>query len=73
MDRGKALMTPLSSYVKLSKLNFPQSNEQKVEMDKLLYAFVCGILRYVIIATSSNIVVAVGVVRKHVSNPNKKH
>ncbi|MCO5555971.1 hypothetical protein L7F22_009515 [Adiantum nelumboides] len=33
MDRGKALSIPLPSYVKLSKQDCPESEEEKAEMD----------------------------------------
>ncbi|MCO5588666.1 hypothetical protein L7F22_042624 [Adiantum nelumboides] len=38
MDRGKALMTPLPSYVKLSNQDCPQSEAKKAKMDKMSYA-----------------------------------
>ena len=72
MEGGKALMTPLPSYVKLSKLDCPQSNEEKDEMDKLPYAFACGSLMYAMIATRTDIACAVGVVSRYMSNPSKK-
>ena len=73
MTRGKALMTPLSSYVKLNKLDCPQSNEERAETDKLPYASACGSLMYAMIATRPDIAFAVGVVSRYMSNPGKKH
>ena len=73
MDRGKALSTPLPSYVKLSKQDCPQSDEEKAEMDKLPYASAVGSLMYAMIATRPDIAFAVGVVSRYMSNPGKKH
>ncbi|MCO5614707.1 hypothetical protein L7F22_068991 [Adiantum nelumboides] len=73
MDREKALMTPLPSYVKLSNQDCPQSEGAMAEMDKVPYAFACGSLMYAMIATRPNITFAVGVVSKYMSNPGKKH
>ena len=73
MDRGKALMTPLLSYVKLIKLDFPQFDEKKDEMDKLPYALACGSLMYAMIDTRPNMAFTMGVVSKCMSNPSKKH
>ena len=66
-------MTPLPSYVKLSKLDCPQSNEERSEMDKLPYASTCGSLMYATIATCPDIAFAVGVVSRYMSNLGKKH
>ena len=73
MTGGKALMTPLPSYVKLSKLDCPQSDEERAEMDKLPYASACGSLMYAMIATRPDIAFAVGAVSRYISNPGKKH
>ena len=55
MDKGKALSTPLLSYVKLSKLDCPQSDEQKAKMDKVPYVSTIGSLMYAMIATCFDI------------------
>ncbi|MCO5603207.1 hypothetical protein L7F22_057354 [Adiantum nelumboides] len=73
MDRGKALMTPLPSYVKLRNQDCPLFDEEKVEMDKVPYASACGSLMYTMIATRPDIAFAVGVVSRYMSNPGKKH
>ncbi|MCO5561091.1 hypothetical protein L7F22_014712 [Adiantum nelumboides] len=51
MDRGKALSIPLPSYVKLSKQGCPEYEEEKAEMEKILYASVVGSLMYAMIVT----------------------
>ncbi|MCO5551645.1 hypothetical protein L7F22_005149 [Adiantum nelumboides] len=73
MDRGKALSVPLPSYVKISKQDFTESEEQKVEMEKIPYASTVGSLMYATIATRRDIAFAVGVVSRYMSNPGKKH
>ncbi|MCO5570376.1 hypothetical protein L7F22_024096 [Adiantum nelumboides] len=72
MDSLKALMTPLPSYVKLSNQDCPLCDEEKVEMDKVPYAFACGSLMYAMIVTRLDIAFAMGVVSKFMSNPSKK-
>ncbi|MCO5581550.1 hypothetical protein L7F22_035438 [Adiantum nelumboides] len=62
MGRGKALMTPLPSYVKLSNQDCPLFDEEKAEMDKMPYVSTCGSSMYAMIATLSDIAFAVGVV-----------
>ncbi|MCO5558896.1 hypothetical protein L7F22_012486 [Adiantum nelumboides] len=71
MDRGKALILPFLSYVKLSNQDCPQSEAKKVEMDKV--SFACGSLMYAMIATCPDIAFVVGVVSRYMSNPGKKH
>ncbi|MCO5558640.1 hypothetical protein L7F22_012226 [Adiantum nelumboides] len=73
MDREKALMTPLPSYVKLSNQDCPQSEVEKTKMDKVPYTSACGNLMYAMIATRLDIAFIVGVVSKYMSNPSKKH
>lgn len=73
MEKGKALLTPLPSYVKLSKQDCPESDAEKAEMDKVPYASAVGSLMYAMIATHPDIAFAVGVVSRYMSNPGKKH
>lgn len=73
MDRGKALSTPLPSYVKLSKKNCPVSKEDKAEMYKVPYASTVGNLMYAMIATHPYIAFPIRVVSRYMSNPSKKH
>ena len=73
MIGGKALMTPLPSYAKLSKLDCPQSDEERAKMEKLPYASICGSLMYSLIATHLDIAFVVGVVSIYMSNLGEKH
>ncbi|MCO5610297.1 hypothetical protein L7F22_064533 [Adiantum nelumboides] len=63
MDRGKALMTPLPSKVKLSNQDCPLFDEEKTKMDKVPYASACGSLMYAMIGTRPDIAFAVRVHR----------
>ena len=65
-------MSPLPSYVKLSKFDCLESDEQKVEMEKLSYAFACGSLMYAMIATHLDIALIVGVASIYMSNLGSK-
>ena len=51
MDKGKTLSVPLPSYVKLSKQDCPESEEEKSEMDKIPYSSAVGSLMYAISQT----------------------
>ncbi|MCO5560129.1 hypothetical protein L7F22_013736 [Adiantum nelumboides] len=73
MQKGKALSTPLLTYVKLSKNDCPKSIEEKAEMARIPYASACGSLMYAMVATRPDIAHAVGVVSRFMSNPGKKH
>ncbi|MCO5601983.1 hypothetical protein L7F22_056110 [Adiantum nelumboides] len=73
MQKGKALSTPLSTYLKLSKDDCPRYIEKKAKMAKIPYASACGSLMYAMVATRPDIAHAVGVVSRFMSNPGKKH
>ena len=62
MQKGKALSTPLPTYLKLSKDDCPKSIDKKATMAKIPYASSCGSLMYAMVATRPNIAYAVGVV-----------
>ena len=66
-------MTPLPSYVKLSKLDCAQPDKERAEMDKLPYAYAYGSLMYAMTAMHPYIAFAVGVVSRYMSNLGKKH
>ncbi len=62
MERGKALSNPLPPYVKLSKNDFPMSDEEKAKMKKIPYSIVVWSLMYAMIATRLDITFAMEVV-----------
>ncbi|MCO5605031.1 hypothetical protein L7F22_059208 [Adiantum nelumboides] len=51
MQEGKALSTPLPTYLKLSKNDCPKSVEEKFEMAKISYASACGSFMYAMVTT----------------------
>ena len=73
MQEGKAVSTPLPSYLKLSKDDSPKSDAEKAEMAKVPYSSAVGSLMYIMIATRPDIAFAVGMVSRYMANPGKKH
>ena len=73
MKRGKTLITPLLSHMKLSSKDCPKCNDEKAKIAKVPYAFAIGSLMYAMIATCPDIAFAVGVVSRYMSNCGKKH
>ena len=73
MKSGKALSTPLPSYVKLSSKDCPNSDVEKAKMAKVPYASAIGSLMYAMIATRLDITFVVGVVSRYMSNPSNKN
>ncbi|MCO5573377.1 hypothetical protein L7F22_027146 [Adiantum nelumboides] len=73
MDMGKALSVPLPTYVKLSKQDYPEFEDEKVEIEKIPYVSIVGSLIYAMIATNPDIAFEVEVVRSYMSNLGKKH
>ena len=49
MMGGKALSTPLPSYVKLNLQDYPKSDDDKALMANIAYSFVIGSLTYAMI------------------------
>ena len=72
MIGGKALITPLPPYVKLSQKDCLKSDGEKAEMAKVPHASTVGSLLYAMIATRPNIAFALGVVSNYMANPSKK-
>ena len=73
MEEGKALISLLPSYVKLSLGDCPKSDAKKAKMAKVPYSFAVGSPMYAMICTRLDIAYAVGVVSRYMSNPGKKH
>ena len=76
-DHSKKLLylsqKPFLAYLKISKDDCPQSDEEKAKMAKIPYASACDSLMYAMVATRPNIAYAVGVVNRFMSNLGKKH
>ena len=70
MEGGKAISTPLPSYVKLCAKDSLKYDVEKVEMAKVPYASCVGSLVYAMIATCLDIAFAVGaLMSRYMSNP----
>ena len=59
--------------MKLSGKDCTNSDEAKVEMTKVSYAFVVGCLMYTMIGTHPNMAFVVRVVCRYMANLGKKH
>ena len=73
MSEDKVWSAPLPSYLKLSLSDFPKLDADRVDMAKVPYSFVIGILMYAMICTRLDIAYAMGVVNRYMSNLGKKH
>ena len=73
MKGGKALSTPLPSYVKLSLQGSPKFDDGKAKMAQVPYSSIIGSLMYAMIATRPDIAFAVGIVSHYMSNRVHKH
>ncbi|KAI3791043.1 hypothetical protein L2E82_04591 [Cichorium intybus] len=73
MADAKARSTPLGSQLKLSKKQSPKTGEDKEQMAKVPYASAVSSLMYAMVCTRPDIVHAVGVVSRFMSNPGKEH
>ena len=73
MNASKPISTPLTSSIRLSKLNHTQSEAEKEYMARIPYTSVVGSLMYAMVCTRPDLAQAVGVVSRFMSNPRKKH
>ena len=73
MDKAKPVNCPLAGHFKLSSSQCPTSDEEKNEMQKIPYASAVGYLMYAMVCTRPDIVHAVGVVSRFLSDPGKEH
>ena len=74
MEGGRGtIVILLPSYLKLTTQGRPPSNDEKVEIAKVLYASFVGSLIYAMGTTHPDIVFVVGVVSRYMANFGKKH
>ena len=73
MKNVKLASTSLSAHFKLSKRNYPQSTEEKLEISKIPHASAISSLMYTMVYTQADIAHAIGVVKRFLSNPRKGH
>ena len=69
----KPVNVPLGGHFKLSKAQDPPTEDEKALMSKVPYASAVGNLMYAMICIRPNIVQAMGVVSRYMSNPEKEH
>ena len=73
MSKAKAICSSLAGHLKLSSKQCPTSEKDMKEMSKVPYAFVVGILMYVMVCTRPDIAHVVGVVSRSLTNLGKEH
>ena len=71
MSNAKSVNTILAAHFKLSKEQSHTTDEEQDHMAKVPYAFAIGSLMYFMVCTRPNIVHAVGVVSRYMSNLGK--
>ena len=73
MDNAKPISTPLANHFRLSTNKCPKTDDEVKDMSKVPYASVVGCLMYAMVCTRLNLVHAVSVVSKFLSNPGRMH
>ncbi|KAL4376081.1 hypothetical protein GQ457_02G039440 [Hibiscus cannabinus] len=73
MQDCKPISTPLPINFKLSSSMCPSSEEERMEMSRVLYASAVGSLMFAMICTRPDIAQAVGVVSRYMVNPGREH
>ena len=73
MKEAKPVTTPLGGHYKLSKSSCPSTEEENKKMAVIPYSSAVGSLMYAMVCTRPDIVHAVGVVSRFLSNPGKQH
>ncbi|GJY65065.1 putative RNA-directed DNA polymerase [Tanacetum coccineum] len=73
MDKAKVVSSPLTTNFKLTDKDCPSSKKNIEKMDRVPYASAVGSLMYAMVCTRPDLVHAVGVVSRFLSNPGKKH
>ncbi|GJZ38350.1 hypothetical protein Tco_0584541, partial [Tanacetum coccineum] len=73
MDKAKVVSSPLTPNFKLTNKDCPSSKKNIKKIDRVPYALAVGSLMYAMVCTRPELAHAVGVVRRFLSNPGKKH
>ncbi|KAL2232510.1 UNVERIFIED_CONTAM: Retrovirus-related Pol polyprotein from transposon TNT 1-94 [Sesamum indicum] len=73
MENAKPVRMPLGNQFKLSNSDSPQTDSERAKMRVTPYASAIGSLMYAMICTRPDIVHAVGVVSRFMSNPGVMH
>lgn len=73
MQDCKPILTPFPTNVKLSSKMSPGSEEERMEISRILYASAVGSLMFAMICTRPDIALAVGVVSRYMAEPGREH
>ena len=73
MSKAKAICSPFPGHFKLSSQQYFTSEKVKEEMSRVPYSSAIGSLMYAIVCTRLNIVHAIGVVSRFLSNLGKEY
>ncbi|KAH9647652.1 hypothetical protein KPL70_025267 [Citrus sinensis] len=73
MTSCKPVMTPIATHFKLSSLQCPKTEEEKLEMAKIPYANAVGCMMYAMVLTRPDISYALSVVSRYMVSPGKEH
>ena len=70
---AKLVGSPFVSHFRLSKEQYPQTEEEQKHMEKVPYASAVSSLMYAMVCARSDIAHAVGVVSRYMGNLGKKY
>lgn len=73
MHQSKAMSTPLGQQFKLSKTQSPNTDSEKVQMDKVPYANDVGSIMYEMVCSRSDLAYVVSLVSRFMANPGRSH
>ena len=73
MENAKAVSTPLTSHLKLTKEMCPKTQEEEDKMSKVPYVSAVGSLMYDMVCTRPDIAHVVGVISGYMSHPRIEH
>ncbi|KAM1146650.1 hypothetical protein TB2_037939 [Malus domestica] len=72
-DSTKPVSTSLAPHFKLSSLQCPKNDKEKLQMKNIPYANLVGSLMYAMVCSRPDIAHAVGMVSRYMHNPGKEH
>ncbi|GJR94831.1 retrovirus-related pol polyprotein from transposon TNT 1-94 [Tanacetum coccineum] len=73
MDNGKSVSVPLGAHFKVSLKDCPSNDWDMERMSKVPYANDVGSLMYLMVCTRPDIVYAISIMSRYLSNPGKNH
>jgi len=73
LQDANPVTTPLSSGTRLTQDDCPVTDEEKKDMENVLYASLIGALMYAAIGTRPDIAFAVGALSRFLGNPGRRH